>query len=116
MYWHMPNEPLAGVADRLAAFPRKVAWCWAAYRDQLGDAPFQVINLTVRGDVEVPSLQLTYDHMLLRSTMLPAEEAAPVTGENLQQAPAEQSEAEGSASTVEQTPEESAQVETEKTA
>jgi len=76
MYWHMPNEPLAGVADRLAAFPRKVAWCWAAYRDQLGDAPFQVINLTVRGDVEVPSLQLTYDHMLLRSTMLPAEEAA----------------------------------------
>lgn len=67
---------------------------------------------------ELPSME-EFEKLVaesFQSDLLPAENAAPATGENMQQAPAEQAEAEGSASTVEQTPEESAQVETEKSA
>ena len=67
---------------------------------------------------ELPSME-EFEKLVaesFQSDLLPAEDAVPATGENVQQAPAEQAEEEGSASTVQQTPEESAQVETEKSA
>jgi segregation and condensation protein B len=67
---------------------------------------------------ELPSME-EFEKLVaesFQSDLLPAEEAAPTTEQNVQQAQAEQAEAEGNASTVEQTPEATAQVETEKSA
>jgi segregation and condensation protein B len=67
---------------------------------------------------ELPSME-EFEKLVaesFQSDLLPAENEAPTAAENVQQAPAEQAQAEGSGGAVAETPEETAQVETEKSA